>query len=290
MPSWEWQDAMANGTTSRFHGTLAGTLVAASVLSFGLVGGGCSGSGMPAEKLTAPRALVAPYNAESEVLWAVAPLRNESGTRVAEMDELTDSLIHAAEEVRGIRAVPYNRTMQAMRALKIDVIETPGDARRVAEAMGVDGILVGTLTAYDPYTPTVGLSVALFGSPGAMGQKAAAVDPREITRAVTAGDLSNGGGLVRWSDTPLATASQHMDGKNQEVLLDLRAFAEGRTRNTSALGWRRYTASMPLYCEFASFRVMDELLRQEWVRAGRSDTERYASVPETDGTGTESGH
>jgi hypothetical protein len=52
--------------------------------------------------------------------------------------------------------------------------------------------------------------------------------------------------------------------------MDLRIYASGRTRDLSAMGWRRYTASMDLYSQFAMYRGVDGLLQQEWTRVARA--------------------
>ena len=216
--------------------------------------------------LTAPRALVAPYDtSRGEVLWAVAPLINESGTTTPRLDAITDKLVAAVEETQGVQAVPLNRTLEAMRSLKLAQIATPGEARRLAQAMGVDGVLVGTLTAYDPYTPVIGLKIALFSSPVRRPGETAGVDARALQNAAT--DTTAG---LRWSDRPVVVVSENLDAKNNQVLMDLKTFADGRQNGPTATGWRRYLASADLYAEFAAYHAVDALLRQEWIRAGRA--------------------
>lgn len=222
------------------------------------------------DPLTAPRTLTTPYDpSRGEVLWAVVPLRNESGTLEADAVVLADKLVAAADEAQGVRAVPLNRTLEAMRALNLRGVRTPPDARRLAQAMGVDAVLVGSVTAYDPYTPTIGLSLALFVGPGAMQASRSALSPREL--ATTPTDTTPP--QSRFQEAPLASTSLHLDAKNNQVLMEVRAFAQGRVGDPSALGWRRYVASANLYAEFAAYRAVDDLLRQEWLRLGRVTTQ-----------------
>jgi hypothetical protein len=75
---------------------------------------------------------------------------------------------------------------------------------------------------------------------------------------------------VRRNDGVVASASEHLDGKNHQVLMDVRSFAAGRHNPTDAMNWRRYTASMPLYEEFAASFMVSRLLQQEWLRLGRT--------------------
>ncbi len=226
--------------------------------------GGCS-SGQK-DILIAPSQLVAPYNTDrGDVLWAVVPLRNESGVSTLDAGALTDKLVLATEEVQGVRALPLNRTLEAMRSLKLGKIQTPGDAKRLAQAMGADGVLVGSITAYDPYQPTLGLQLALFATSAPMRATSRQLDPR----ALAASPSIAGESIGSWEDRPVAVASENLDAKNNQVLMDVKSYAEGRLNGPNALGWRRYVASMDLYSEFAMYRLLDDVIRQEWVRVSQ---------------------
>lgn len=220
------------------------------------------------EQLASPRSLVAPYDTlQGEVLFAFAPLNNESGTTEVDVGMVTDRLVAAAEEVQGVRTVPLNRTLQAMRALNMTRVSSPEDAMRLTQAMGVDAIIVGSITNYDPYTPVLGMTLGLYARPGSLQPAGGRdeVDPRSLTSATT----DRGPNGTRFSQTPGVVVSGNLDGKNHQVLQDVKTFARGRAREQSALRWERYIASMPLFCEFAAYRMMDELMQREWIRLGR---------------------
>lgn len=221
----------------------------------------------PRDVLVAPRTLTAPYdNARGEVLWAVAPLRNESGASIADENLLTDRVIGAVEEAQGVRCLPLSRTLAAMDALKMQSVRTPGEARALAQAMGAEAIIVGSITSYDPYTPTLGLSLGLFPRSGAPGATTG-LNPKDLARATTEGPASNPAFPL---DRPVALIAERWDAKNHQVLADVKAFAEGRMKQPSAFGWRRYLASMDLFSEFASYRAVDSLFQQEWTRTARA--------------------
>jgi hypothetical protein len=254
--------AMRGTQTLRF--VLAG-LAAWALAGVGGVGGcvvgGCASK--PREVLVPPKKLVAPYDASrGQALWAVAPVRDESGTTVFDPGVVSDKLVAAAEEIEGVRCLPLNRTLEAMRSLGMPAVRTPGDARKLASAMGVDGLIVASVTAWDPYTPKIGLSAALYAAPGWTRAGKAPLDPRVLASSPT---VDTAGG-PRYADTPTAVASEHLDGQNHQVQMDLEGYAAGRQRSVSANGWKRYLASMDLYSEFAAFKVMEGLLREEWVR------------------------
>ncbi|QOJ01488.1 MAG: hypothetical protein HRU70_13735 [Phycisphaeraceae bacterium] len=230
--------------------------------------GGCAG---PREELISPGMSVAPYDtSRGDVVWAVVPLRNESGTSAVDALGMSDLVVSAAEQVRGVRCLPLNRTIETMRALQMPAVRTPGEAKTLAAAMGADGVIVGSVTAYDPYTPSLGLSLGLFARGGAMFVRGGDWEQNLNTKALSvritepeAGSRSmDGGGMV-------SSVSEVLDAKNHQVLMDVRSYALGRHQETDALGWRRYTASMPLYAEFASSHMVSRLVGKEWVRLGR---------------------
>ena len=61
---------------------------------------------------------------------------------------------------------------------------------------------------------------------------------------------------------------EHLDASNHEVLIELKEYAKGRHDPKSALTWRRYTASMDLYTQFAAYHSVKHLLQEEQRRLG----------------------
>src|SRR6185369_9689416 len=120
-----------------------------------------------------------------ETLWAVAPLANESGVSTLDASKVSDALAGAVGQARGMGAIPVNRVFAAMAAKNITFIRTPQDARIVADALGVDGLIVGSVTAYDPYDPPkLGLNLALFQREK---PEASSLDPKALQRSYTDG-------------------------------------------------------------------------------------------------------
>lgn len=232
--------------------------------------------------LVAPRVLTSPYDAShAEVIWAVAPLRNESGVSVVDLGAASDHLVAAIEEVRGIRCLPLNRTLAVMSALNMPALRSAADARNLAQALGADAIVVGSITAYDPYTPVLGMSLSLYTRPGSPLSHESRFDPKALKSSPT----DPGPKPALAGETPIGVVSVSLDAKNHSVLMDLRAYAEGRTTSPSALGWRRYLASIDLYTQFAAFHSVDALLQQEWTRGSQAAMDpqrRRRNVPQTE--------
>jgi len=226
--------------------------------------GGC------ARGMAAPAEHISPYSsATGDVLWAVAPLRNETGTTVADAERISDQLVAAADQIRGIRCLPLNRTLVAMRKLELGAIESPDQMKRLASELGVDGVIVGSVTAYDPYhPPTLGLALALYARPGHLDRRGQEmIDTRQLQYQPTEYRYFQNS---NFEDAPVSVISATLDGKNHGVQMRVEAYAIGRTDPVSALGWRRYLMSMDLYTEFAAWHAVGRLLDHEWLRLTRS--------------------
>ena len=110
-----------------------------------------------------PLILVSPYANQQDVIWAVVPFRNESGVSFADELRISDAMVSQIVQARGVTALPLNRSLEAMRSMGLPAIETPGQALQLARRLDADAVLVGTITAWDPYDPpTLGINVVLF--------------------------------------------------------------------------------------------------------------------------------
>jgi hypothetical protein len=240
--------------------------IAMAAVLMTLSAGGCSAS---KPGLTPPDVLVAPYNGgDGDVLWAVAPLANESGVSFVDANMVADQIVAKIDEVRGIACLPMNRTLAAMRARGMRMINSPQEARTLAETLGVDGLIVGTITAYDPYNPPkLGMKLALFARTA--GVDAPTLDPLRLQISYTEYDRRI---ATQYLSKPVATISQHLDASNHEVQMELQRYATGRHDPDSALGWKAVMQSMDLYTQFAAFVAVSRLIDQERLRVARTTT------------------
>lgn len=229
---------------------------------------GCSTS----PKLQTPTTLVSPYG-ERQV-WAVAPFINESGVSIVAGDQVADAFTTEAEGIDGIDTLPVNRVIAAMRRLNLSAVTTPAQARMLLTALGADGLIVGTVTSYDPYQPPkFGAAIALFTTDAASSRF---IDPVQATRART-DDVSPG---ALPSNAPAAQASGIYDAGSHETLSGLASYSAGRSEPSSAFGERIYLYRMDLYTQFAAYRLLHDLLQAEQARllpaqagVGSGDTE-----------------
>lgn len=234
--------------------------------------GGCRGSTKP---MAMPTVLSSPYSAGRDVVWAVAPLRNESGVSAIDTLALSDTLASEAEQTQGISVLPVNRTLAAMRALNLGTVRTTQEALSLCKALGADAILVGSVTAWKPYDPPVlGLSLGLFGEGVALKTSGSSgVRADELRSATT--DQSPGSAMPA---QPLSASAAVLDASNGDTRAQIRSYATGRHDPSSALGWERFTSSMGLYARFACHEMTRRLLEQEHSRLGVSSA-RMNQVP-----------
>lgn len=209
----------------------------------------------------------APY-AQRQV-WAVAPLRNESGSRHADGLQIADQLTRSFEQVVGIDALPLNRVLEAMDALRLTRIASREDAIHLREALGVDALVVGSVTHFDAYDPPkIGLALDLYAFP--TESSGSGLDIRGLSWAPTADKAGIRRGTLYRPDQPVTTVSGYFDasGVGTKQLLDDYAYGKGSTPN--ALHERRlYTINMNLFQEFAGHEMGSQLIWAEWQRLAR---------------------
>ena len=209
-------------------------------------------------RLTPPAALQAPY--QQSQLWGAVPFANESGVSVVDSAAVADAFVEEAQQVRGIDTIPVNRVIAAMRELGRDAIVSDGDALALMNVLDLDGLAVGTVTAYDPYRPMrLGLAVQLYVRDAS---SRSGVDPRRLGQSISGAAAPGELGPPR----PKAQAAGVFDATNHQTLKRLREYAAGRSEPESAYGEDIYLVSMELYTNFVCHQLLRELLTKEWSR------------------------
>ncbi len=220
--------------------------------------GGCQRGREP--RLDEPSRLV--LHAESPKVWAVVPPLNEAGVSAVDVYRVADMFTKEVEQIDGVATLPVNRVIAAKRELEIEAVTTIGEARTLMRVLDADGLIVGTVTAYNPYDPPVlGMAVQLFTDDTRTAGEM--LDAHELVRSPT----DDGVGITEMAETaPIAQASGVFDASNHQTLAWLREYAEGRTTPDSAYGRRIYLVRMELYTQFVSYRLLRDLLNAEHAR------------------------
>jgi len=246
------------------------TLIAIALVMTGVGLGGCQ-----RRSFDQPHVYTSPYPAPK--LWAVAPFRNESGTSLVDPARFADHVAQQVQQIDGISIVPVNRVIEAMDADDLTAITSREQAMKLLNTLKVDGLLVGTVTAWDPYEPPkIGAVMQLYARqlPGG----GTTLDSRRLTMSTT--DVALPGMTVH--SQPVATASGHFDAANGAVLKRLSAYAHGRAPDDSPAGWRRYLMNMDLYNEFVSHELMRRLFAAEWNRLHKNAERRTRKAERQD--------
>ena len=199
---------------------------------------------------------------ETEQVWAVAPAINLSGQRGVDALLQSDLLFKELQSVRGIRAIPVNRTAEVFASLGNDQVESPEQAQLVCELVGADALLVPTVTLYDPYDPPkMGAAIHVFARGGSLLTPAGALDMegvRELSRAARGGASP---GLPAPSSGAFLQETGIYDASHGSVRQALSQYAHGRhDPDGPAAGVRSYLLSMDRYAGFVYHELLFGLL------------------------------
>lgn len=213
--------------------------------------------------------LVSPY-AERRV-WAIAPLRNESGSLQVDGAVMADLLAHQLENASNIDVMPVNRVLAAMEALQMRQITSGPEAMKLLATLGADGLIVGTVTAYDPYDPPkLGMAIELYSSP-----RLEAAHQSDLRRLASAGTDDGPPAPAARIRQPVSLVSAFFDAADPEVRRKLARYAYRRRvqkdpdfvfQKDQEEPERMYRISMDLYSEFVSYVMSWRLLKAESQR------------------------
>jgi hypothetical protein len=197
-------------------------------------------------------------------VWAIAPAVNLSGESSVDPLLQADLVFEQLQAVRGVTVIPVNRVAQVYASLKLEKVDTAQQAAVVCDLLGCDGLIVPTVTVFDPYAPPkFGCSLQLFGKPHGFAVPDN-VDPRDLVRSATpppqAGlaaaqiDTATGGAFLQ--------SVGMFDAANGSVRRAVLDYAVGRNDPQSPLGPKEYFVSMDRYCGFAYHALIAELVEK----------------------------
>lgn len=206
--------------------------------------------------------LRAPY--EQRQVFAVVPLRNESGSQYADGVRLADRLSEQLTVTAQIDTVPVNRVLAAMERLGLAEVSNKGQALQLRQALGVDGLLAGTVTSFDPYDPPkLGMNVELYLDPK---HESAKFDIRLLSRAASDRDFRFEGYTSH--DQPVSALSLMFDAAHPAVQDRLHVYTvhRGTDYGVTSADARLYRISADLYADFVAYEVCRRLMQAETQR------------------------
>lgn len=204
------------------------------------------------------------YGSEAQVyfpgnrrqVWAVAPAVNLSGQTVDPLIQ-ADDLFEQLQQVHGLTVIPVNRVAEIFAALHIAKVQSPEQAALICEQLGCDGLIVPTITIFDPYDPPkLGAALQIFEK-----QKISIppnVDVHELSRDATPPPAAV---LPSAKDAGFKQAVGIFDATNGTVRERLERYALGRNDPLGPLGEREYLLNMDRYSGFVYHELICDLLR-----------------------------
>jgi len=192
---------------------------------------------------------------EHRQVWAIAPAINISGQ--SQIDPLlqSDLVYQEMQKVHGLTVIPVDRVVEVYVSLKIDKIQNERQAYDICQTLGCDGLVVPTVTAYDPYDPPkFGASLQLFVKPGTF-QRMPKLDPHELERSATTTPLP-----TMPETHNMAQVVEIYDAADGTVRDKVSEYSQGRTDPNGPLGVNEITQSMDRYCAFGYHELLNELL------------------------------
>jgi hypothetical protein len=199
---------------------------------------------------------------DRKTVWAVAPAINLSGQEGIDPLLQADILFQQLQQVGGLTVVPVNRVAELYVNLGIEKVQSEEQAALVCDLLGVDGLVVPTITIYDPYDPPkVGASLQLFIKPGAYARPKT-IDPHDLSRMANPGPTES---LAQEPDFEQAVGM--FDAANGSVRDRLFVYAAGRNDPLGPLGKREYLLSMDRYCGFVYHELIGQLIQSPRLNA-----------------------
>ena len=197
-------------------------------------------------------------------VWAVAPAINLSGEQSVDALLQADILFGQLQTIRGLTVIPVNRVAQVFAALRLEKVQSADQAAVVCDLLGCDGLIVPTVTTFDPYSPPkFGCSLELFGKPRnfAVPQN---VDPRDLVREATPSPTSGMTGAQQAMERSgsFAQSVGIFDSANGSVRAAVLDYAVGRNDPQGPLGAKEYFVNMDRYCGFAYHALLQDLVNK----------------------------
>jgi hypothetical protein len=224
----------------------------------------CSGCALLAGRDGDAGRVDSPYSTRR--VWAVAPLRNESGSGHADGIRFSEALAEQLQRVVNVDVLAVNRCLAAMESLEIAQVTAAPQAHRLMKLLGADGLVIGSITVYEPYDPpAMGLAIELYGHERAEDLHAA--DPRVLSRSAVPPDER--GPAQKQAGRPVSAVAGVYRASEPHVRRWLRRYARRRGPVMDDDAWHRYRISTDLYTRFVAHVMARRLVAAETARIAR---------------------
>jgi hypothetical protein len=187
----------------------------------------------------------------------VAPIKNLSGFTDFNALAATDEFVTELQLVEGMQVAPVNAVLAKMYELNMESVTGPQDAVTLAGALGVDGIIVISISRYEPYAPPIiGIAAQLYMLEDAtivQGGPDKFINPTVVARQARPFDLG-----VNRQFAAKAQAVKVYDANRDDVVKAIKTYAKERAEQATPLGWKKYLTQSN-YMRFVSRQIITEL-------------------------------
>ena len=215
------------------------------------------GFGCTAARRVSTTTVVIPNRLMNPVTIAVAPAINQSGSTDFDPARFADRMASELSYADGVSVIPVSRVLAVLLSDGSERIESSTHALEVARTVGADGILVFSVTDYDPYDPPrIGITAQLYGA--GTGPGVGSLDPVALSRA---GRLSALSPRPERRHRRVLAETQHVfDASHESVVKDVKRYAALRGANDSPYGWRRYVVSQQGFIQYCCHATIQKLM------------------------------
>jgi len=182
---------------------------------------------------------------------AVAPFLNLSPEQNIDTLALSDIFFREFQSFRGVILVP---PVKVQAEIVSGEYALPQDGRKLAERLGVDAVVFGVITSYEPYsTKQVGIAALMYtardlGLPsyGADAILLMSQSGRPITLSGAAG--------------PAVIVSARMfDSSDRATIARIKTFSRGFSEDENPMGYKTFVTSPNRFMQFVSHEMVLEL-------------------------------
>jgi len=202
--------------------------------------------------------LRSPYPTARSIV--VAPLLNQSPSSDFDSIVATDTLVSELSQVDGLVVLPTNRALKVLIGRGRTHATSVAEGVDLAHELGADGVIIGAITEYDPYTPQkVGMTLQLIWVRADM--TSGGLDPVRLARRASSDERFSVPGGGHGSQVQAV-----LDAGSNEVTRRVQAYASSHQGQDSPYGWRRFLVDSDAYMQFVCHEMIVRLMNSELRR------------------------
>jgi len=182
---------------------------------------------------------------------AVAPFVNLSPEENVDTLALSDIFFREFQSFQGLILVPPAKVQAQILSSTYDL---PGDGRKLAAQMGVDAVVFGVITSYEPYaTQHVGIAMLMYT---ARDFGLTPYGPEAILMLQQSGRPMM---FAEGAQPAVIVSARMFDSSDRATVQRIKKFARGFSEDENPLGYRAFVTMPDRFMQFVSHEMVKEL-------------------------------